>query len=61
MSITVDDDQYVRNEPYILQDASSESITVPTAEGGTATVEVADSTGAVDRAIVQLYRDGATS
>ena len=60
MTITIQDDQYVRNEPLVVGDASTESVEVPVVEAGTATVEVVDADGAVGSAIVQLTNSGDT-
>ena len=60
VTITVQDDQYVRNSPLVVEDASTESVEVPVTEAGTATVEVVDADGAVDSAIVQLATSGDT-
>ena len=60
VTITIQDDQYVRNEPLVVGDASTESVEVPVVEAGTATVEVVDADGAVGSAIVQLTNSGDT-
>lgn len=60
VTITVQDDQYVRNEPFVVEDASSESVEVPVTEAGTATVDVVDEDGAVGNAIVQMTKSGTT-
>jgi len=52
--ISVDDDRYVRNTPYVVENASTSEIEIPVTESGTATVEVVDSDGPVNAA-VQLY------
>jgi len=58
VEITVHDDEYVRNTPFVVEDAGEESVTVPVTAGGTATLEVVDSGGGVPSPAVQLYRDG---
>jgi len=58
VSITVDDDEYVRNEAFVVEDASTESVNVPVSAAGTATIEVVDAQGAVPSPAVQLYRNG---
>jgi len=58
VSITVHDDEYVRNEAFVVEDASAESVEVPVTASGTATVEVVDSEGAVPSPAIQFYRAG---
>ena len=58
VTITIQDDQYVRNEPFAVEDASGESVSVPVSEGGTATIEAVDSEGPVENAVVQIFRSG---
>ena len=59
VSIQIDDDRYVRNVPYPITDASTESVEVPVAESGTATVTVRDGANeTVEDARVRLYRSG---
>jgi PGF-CTERM protein len=59
VSVDIDDDEYIRNSPYVVEDASSQSVTVEVAPQGTATVTVEASDGAVENARVSLY-DGTT-
>ena len=60
VTITVEDDQYVRNEPFVVEEAAAESVEVSVTESGTATVDVVDENGAVSNAIVQLTKSGTT-
>lgn len=58
VTITVDHPFYVRNDPYVVNDATARSVEVEVARKGWATVVVEDSDGRVEDAIVQLYQDG---
>ena len=59
VSIQIDDDRYVRNIPYTVTDASTESVNVPVAESATATVTVQNADNeTVEGARVLLYRSG---
>ncbi|MFB6084867.1 MAG: carboxypeptidase-like regulatory domain-containing protein [Halorientalis sp.] len=59
VTITVRSDEYVRNTPYVIENARGESVTVTVAEKGTATIEVRNRNGEpVNNAVVQLYHDG---
>lgn len=58
VEITVHDGQYVRNHPFVVENATTQEVEIPVSLSGTATVEVVDDDGPVPRAIVQLYRDG---
>ena len=59
VSIQIDDDRYVRNIPYTVTDASTESVDVPVAESGTATITVQNAANeTVEDARVLLYRSG---
>lgn len=60
VTITVEDDRYVRNEPFVVEDADAEGVTVPVSEDGRATVAVVDTEGPVDSAIVQLFHGRTT-
>lgn len=59
VTLRVHDDEYVRNVPYVVEDAESESIEVAVSESATATVNAVNTDGepATD-ARVRLYRDG---
>ncbi|MDS0220152.1 Ig-like domain-containing protein [Haloarcula sp. S1AR25-5A] len=59
VSLQIDDDEYVRNVPYVVEDAESEPIEVAVSESATATVNAVNTNGepATD-ARVRLYRDG---
>lgn len=59
VSIQVTDDQFVRNLPYEVTDATTDSVNVPVAESGTATVTVRNAANqTVEDARVRLYRSG---
>jgi hypothetical protein len=59
VSIQIDDDRYVRNVPYTVEDASTESVDVPVAESGTATITVRNADNeTVENARVLLYGSG---
>lgn len=59
ISIQINDDRYVRNDPYLITNASGESVEVPVVESGTATVTVQDAANeTVADARVRLYRGG---
>ncbi|WP_262175149.1 carboxypeptidase regulatory-like domain-containing protein [Haloarcula laminariae] len=59
VSIQVDDDRYVRNIPYEVSDASTQSVDVPVTDAGTATVTVRNAQNeTVEDARVLLYRGG---
>jgi PGF-CTERM protein len=59
VTLRIHDDEYVRNVPYVVTDAETESVEVPVSESATATVTAVNETGqpAVN-ARVRLYRDG---
>ena len=60
VSIQIDDDRYVRNSPYIVEDATAESVDVPVATSATADITVRNTNNeTVEGARVYLYR-GAT-
>jgi nitrate reductase NapAB chaperone NapD len=58
VTITVDHPQYVRNQPYEVEDASGEEVEVGVVRSGTATIEVVDDDGPLADAIVRLRQDG---
>ncbi|WP_324663504.1 PGF-CTERM sorting domain-containing protein [Haloarcula sediminis] len=59
VSIQVEDDQYARNVPYTVTDASAQSVEVPVSESGTATITVRNKANqTVEDARVRLYRSG---
>lgn len=49
---------YVRNEPYVVENASGGEVTIEMALGGEATVVVRDANGRVSDAVVRLFQDG---
>jgi len=59
VSITVESDRYVRNDPVVVEDASSQQVEVDVRLQGTTTVTVQDTNGeALDNAIVRLWQGG---
>lgn len=60
VELQVEDDTYVRNAPYEVEDASDQQVTVRVAEKSTVTVRVTDQNGAVPNATVSIERDGRT-
>lgn len=57
--IHLDDDEYIRNSPYLVADATTRSVEVPVSQSASATLTVRDTEGArVENARVQLYRSG---
>jgi PGF-CTERM protein len=58
VTIRVDHPHYVRNQPYVVENASEESVTIEVAREGQATVTVEDGGEAVENAIVRMFHDG---
>lgn len=59
VTLRIHDDEYVRNEPYVVEDASTREVTVPVSEAVVPTINVADSAGEpLADARVRLYRSG---
>jgi hypothetical protein len=59
VSIAVEDETYVRNEPYNITNATNDAFEIQVAETGSATVEVADTDGdPVENALVRMRSDG---
>lgn len=59
VSIRIDDDEYVRNQPVTVNDASEQDVTVSVSQSATAAVSVVDTDGEpVEGAQVRLIRDG---
>jgi len=59
VSIQIDDDRYVRNTPYRVEDATAESVDVPVATSATADITVRNTDGQpVENARVLLYQYG---
>jgi PGF-CTERM protein len=59
VEIAVADDTYIRNSPVVVGNASGQDVEVPISLPGTVDVTVADSTGPVPDASVQLFDNGA--
>lgn len=57
VEITIDDDTYIRNSPYIVFNAQTQNVEVPISRSGTATITVQDSDGPVSSAEVSLTGD----
>jgi len=55
VTISVHDEDYVRNAPLVIEDAETGEVDVEVAEAGSATVDVVDAQGSVANAKVQLY------
>lgn len=59
VNITVDDDEYIRNFPYEVEDASTQDINVTVSQSATATISVNNTAGnPVENARVFLRRSG---
>jgi len=59
VTLQIDDDEYVRNVPYVVEDAETESIEVAVSESATATVNAVNADGQpAENARIRLYRDG---
>lgn len=59
VSIQIDDDTYIRNSAYVVENATETDVDVPVAQSGTATVTVRDADGQpVENAQVWLYQSG---
>ena len=59
VTLQIDDDEYVRNVPYVVEDAETESVEVAVSESATATVNALNADGQpAENARIRLYRDG---
>ena len=59
VALQIHDDEYVRNVPYVVEDAETESIEVSVSESATATVNAVTVDGQpAENARIRLYRDG---
>ena len=58
VTLRIDDEEYVRNAPYVVEDASGQSIEVTVSRAAEATVTVSDDDGPVENARVRLQRSG---
>jgi len=59
VTLQIHDDEYVRNVPYVVEDAETESIDVAVSESATATVNAVNGDGQpAENARIRLYRDG---
>ncbi|RLM96745.1 carboxypeptidase regulatory-like domain-containing protein [Haloarcula sp. Atlit-7R] len=57
--LQIDDGEYVRNVPYVVEDAEAESVEVVVSEAATATVSAVTADGQpAETARIRLYRDG---
>lgn len=60
VEIAVDHDEYVRNTPYLVRDATTREVAVPVRREGFAAVSVTDADGAVSGATVRFQDGGLT-
>lgn len=58
VELQIEDDTYMRNFPYVVENVTEQSVEVPVSRSGTATVTVVDGGGRVSNAKVWLYKDG---
>ncbi|QLH84765.1 PGF-CTERM sorting domain-containing protein [Halosimplex pelagicum] len=58
VTIRVDHPHYVRNQPYVVENASEGDVTIEVAQAGRATVTVEGASGPVGNAIVRMFHDG---
>lgn len=61
VELTVSHDEYMRNSPVIIEDASATDVTMTVFPTSEATVSVEDANGPVDGAQVTLSQDGTTA
>ncbi len=54
VDITIHDDTYIRNRPYVVEDATSRDVRIPVAARGTTTLTIQSPAGPVSGATVQL-------
>jgi PGF-CTERM protein len=60
VEITVDHDEYMRNSPLVVEDASARDVTMTVHSTSEATVRVVDQEGSIDDALVELSQDEET-
>jgi PGF-CTERM protein len=60
VTIDVDDDVYIRNEPVVVSDVEEQTVTLDVSRQGTATVTAEDPNGPVEDARVRLSQGGQT-
>jgi PGF-CTERM protein len=58
VTIRTDRSFYIRNRPYVVENASEQDLTIDMAQRGRATVVVRDEDGRVSNAIVRMFQDG---
>lgn len=58
VTIRVDHPHYVRNQPYVVENATEGDVTIEVAQAGRATVTVEGAGGPLDNAIVRMFHDG---
>jgi len=58
VEIQVNDDEYVRNKPYVVFNANGGDVEVPVSLSGQATLSVQSASGPVPNAKIQLYDSG---
>ncbi len=56
VEIAVDHPDYIRNDPFVLENAAEENVEITVYERATTAVVVEDSDGAVEDALVTLYK-----
>ncbi|MEF8973452.1 MAG: carboxypeptidase regulatory-like domain-containing protein [Haloarcula sp.] len=59
VTLQIDDEEYVRNVPYVVEDAETGAIEVPVSASATATVNAVNADGQpAENARIRLYKDG---
>jgi hypothetical protein len=58
VTVRVDHPNYVRNRPYVVENASEGDVTIEVARTGRATVTVEGADGPLGNAIVRMFHDG---
>jgi len=58
VTIRVDHPRYVRNQPYVVENASEGDVAIEVARAGQATVTVEGADGPLGNAIVRMFHDG---
>ena len=60
VSLAAESENYIRNRPLVVEDATAREVNVTVAPKGELTVDVTDTQGVVENARVRLIRDGET-
>lgn len=58
VTIRVEHASYIRNHPFIIEEAQSESITIPVARKASATITVVDNAGPLPDTVVTFRKEG---